>query len=128
MGAGRTDNETENLSNYSFLYGIINNVLSRWELVAQIMKLRTCPTTVSSTELFQLLLVYSSTPPRYLNKNKINLTKHFCIENPIIPIAKSSLLEIAAVFEPTRVLSLIALQNFEISHLLIGCSVSTIDI
>ena len=52
MGAGRTDNETENLSNYGYLYGTIYNVLSRWELVGRIIKLRTCPTTVSSTELF----------------------------------------------------------------------------
>ena len=73
MGAGSTDNETENLSNYGFLDGTINNVLSRWELVGQIMKLRICPITVSSTELFQLLLVYLSTQPRYLSRTKINL-------------------------------------------------------
>ncbi len=52
MAADRTDNKTENLSNYGFLYGSNYNALSRWELVGRIMKQRTCPTTVISTELF----------------------------------------------------------------------------
>ena len=89
MGAGRTDNKTENLSIYGYLFGTINDVLSRWELVGQIMKLRTCPTTVSSTELFQLLLVYLSTQPRYLSRNKINLRWKLLYCILLIPIAKS---------------------------------------
>ena len=38
MGAGRTDNETENLSNYGFLYGTIPTAPSVFVYSTQVSK------------------------------------------------------------------------------------------